>query len=156
MNDTNRSESSTALLDKEARVAEPFSIVLFSGTVDKIMAAVILASGAAAMGKDVTIFLTFWGLLAFKKDAWKSNTRFSKDFEDYAANAMEAMQARKVPHWKQTLEQAMELGNIKVVACGMTMDLFGLKLEDLEPVVTEVTGVGGFVTEAEGGNALFI
>lgn len=153
---TENLSTSSALLDKKPPVKEPFSIVLFSGTVDKVMASVIMAAGAAAMGKDVTVFLTFWGLMAFKKDAWKTNTRFSKDFEDYAASAMEAMQAKKVPHWMETLKDAMELGNIKIVACGMTMDLFGLKLEDLEPVVTDIAGVGGFVTEAEGGNALFI
>lgn len=70
---------------------DKFSIVLFSGTVDKIMAAVTMASGAAAMQKDVTIFLTFWGLIGFRKDDWKTNRRFSKDFEDYAGPAFEMM-----------------------------------------------------------------
>lgn len=149
-------DTASAVLDKKPPVREPFSIVLFSGTLDKIMAAVILASGGAAMGKDVTVFLTFWGLMAFRKDAWKTETRFSKDFEDYAASAAEAMQAKRVPHWMDTLKDAMELGNVKVVACGMTMDLFGLTLADLEPVVTDIAGVAGFVSEAEGGNALFI
>lgn len=51
---------------------EKLSIVLFSGTVDKLMAAGIVASGAAAMLREVTIFLTFRGLMAFKKDAWKT------------------------------------------------------------------------------------
>lgn len=132
------------------------SIVLFSGTVDKVMAATIIASGAAAMDKEVNIFLTFWGLIAFRKDDWKSNRRFSKDFEDYAGPAMEIMQARKVPSWMETLKDAMELGNLKVKACGMTMDLFNLKLEDLEPVVSEITGVASFVKEAEGGQVIFI
>jgi hypothetical protein len=78
--------------------------------------------------------------MAFQKDAWKTNTRFSKDFEDYAPAAMQAMQAKKVPHWMQTLKDAMDLGKVKIKACGLTMDLFGLKLENLEPVVSEVTG----------------
>lgn len=135
---------------------DKISIVLFSGTVDKVMAATIIASGAAAMDKEVNIFLTFWGLIAFRKDDWKSNQRFSKDFEDYAKPAMEIMQTRKVPSWMATLKDAMELGNLKVKACGMTMDLFDLKLEDLEPVVSEITGVASFVKEAEGGQVIFI
>ena len=135
---------------------ESLSIVVFSGTVDKLMAASVIAAGGAAMGKDVTLFLTFWGLMAFRKGDWKTNQRFSKDFEDYAPQAMEAMQRKKVPHWRQTLEQAMQVGTVKIKACGLTMDLFGLKLEDLEPLVTEVTGVASFVDESTGGQTLFI
>jgi peroxiredoxin family protein len=135
---------------------ERFSIVLFSGTVDKIMAAVTMASGAAAMGKEVNLFLTFWGLMAFRKGDWKTNTRFSKDFEDYAGPAMELMQAKRVPHWMTTLQNAMEMGTIHVKACSMTLDLFDMKLEDLEPVVSEVTGVASFVAESEGGPVLFV
>lgn len=136
--------------------SDKFSIVLFSGTVDKIMAAVTMASGAAAMQKDVTIFLTFWGLVGFRKDDWKTNRRFSKDFEDYAGPAFEMMQARHVPPWMDTLKSAMELGNLQVKACGMTMDLFNISLEDLEPVVSEVTGVASFIKESEGGQIIFI
>lgn len=135
---------------------EKFSIVLFSGTVDKIMAAVTLVSGAAAMGKQVTLFLTFWGVVAFRKDDWKTNRRFSKDFEDYAGPAFEQMQAKRVPPWMDTLQTAMELGNVTVKACAATMDLFDIKLEDLEPVVSEITGVATFVDDAEGGTTLFI
>ncbi len=133
-----------------------FSIVLFSGTVDKIMAATTMAAGAAAMDKEVTIFLTFWGLMGFRKGDWQKNMKFSKDFEEYAGPAFELMQAKKVPHWMQTLTEVMELGNVKVKACGMTMDLFGIKLEDMEPVVSEVTGVASFIQESEGGTVLFI
>ena len=135
---------------------EKLSIVLFSGTTDKLMAASVIASGAAAMQKQVTIFLTFWGLMAFRKGAKEQTPRISTDFADYAEAAMQAMQAKKVPHWLDTLRDAMEIGDVKVKACGLTMDLFGLKLEDLEPVVHEVTGVGSFVDESTGGQTLFI
>jgi peroxiredoxin family protein len=135
---------------------ERFSIVLFSGTVDKLMAATTLASGAVAMGKDVMLFLTNWGLVAFRKDDWKTNRRVSKDFEDYGPVMFEMFEAKRVQPWMATLKTAMELGNVKVVACGMTMDLFDLKLEDLEPVVSEVTGVASFIDESEGGTTLFI
>ena len=142
--------------NKEIDDKEKFSIVLFSGTVDKISAAVTLVTGAAAMGKQVTLFLTFWGLMAFRKDDWKTNRRFSKDFEDYAGTAMEQMQAKRVPPWMYTLTGAMELGNVTVKACSATMDLFDIKQEELESVVSEVTGVATFVEDAEGGTTLFI
>ena len=135
---------------------DKFSMVVFSGTVDKLMAASIMATGAAAMGKKVRLFLTFWGLMAFRKDDWKTNQRMSKDFEDFAAAAAQAMQAKKVPSWLETLQGAIEVGDVTVEACGMTMDLFGLTLENLEPVVTGVSGVANFIEQVEGGQVLFI
>ena len=137
-------------------MSEKFSIVLFSGTVDKIMAATTMIAGAAAMGKQVTLFLTFGGLIAFRKDAWQTNTQFSADFAPYAGPALEMMQAKQVPHWMTTLRQAMEIGDVTIKACGATMDLFDIKLEALEPIVSEVTGVASFIEEAEGGTTLFI
>ena len=135
---------------------EKFSIVLFSGTVDKLVATVTLATGAAVMGKEVNIFLTYWGVVAFRKDDWKTNRRFSKDFEDYAGPTFEAMEAKGVPPWMETLQGAMELGNVTVTACSATMDLFDIKMQDMEPVVKEITGVATFVEDAEGGPVLFI
>jgi peroxiredoxin family protein len=135
---------------------EKFSIVLFSGTVDKLVAAATLVSGAAAMEKQVTLFLTFWGVVAFRKDDWKTNHRFSKDFEDYAGPAMEMMKAKNVPPWMETLQSAMELGNVTIKACSATLDLFNIKLKDLEPAVSEVTGVATFVEDCAGGTTLFI
>ncbi|MCL7388757.1 MAG: DsrE/DsrF/DrsH-like family protein, partial [Thaumarchaeota archaeon] len=50
---------------------------------DKLYPVSILASGAAALGMDVEIFLTFWGLNAFKKDMLRQNMRISKEFEEF-------------------------------------------------------------------------
>lgn len=135
---------------------EKVSIVLFSGTTDKLMAATVIASGAAAMQKQVTIFLTFWGLMAFRKGAKEQPPKMSADFAEFTEAAMQAMQAKKVPHGLDTLRDAMDLGDVKVKACGLTLDLFGLKLEELEPVVCEVTGVGSFIEESAGGQTFFI
>ena len=136
---------------------ERMSLIVFSGTVDKLMAASILATGAAAMGMEVEVFLTTWGLEAFRKDNYKTNMRISKDFEDYAPVMMEQMMAKKVPSWMDNLKGAIEIGDVKVYACSMTMELFGMKLEDLEPIVTDVTGVATFVERAKDGRiTLFI
>lgn len=135
---------------------DKISIILFSGTVDKLLAVATIASGAAVMQKKVQIFVTFYGLLAFRKDAWKTNRRLSKDFEDFATEAMKAMEEKKVPSWLDTLKVAMEIGDVQVHACGLTMDLLAIKLEDLEPVVSDVVGVGTFVENASGGQILFI
>jgi peroxiredoxin family protein len=129
-------------------MTDRMSIILFSGTVDKLMAVSTLATGAAAMDVDVHIFLTFWGLQAFRRDQVRRNTRFSADFAEFAKPAMQAMEAKKVPHWLDTLQAAAEIGSVHVHACSMTMELFGWSREDLVPMVEDVIGVASFVEEA--------
>lgn len=128
--------------------AQRMSIVLYSGTVDKLMAASILATGAAAMGMDVEIFLTTWGVVSFRKGDYLTNTRVSADFADYGPSMAEAMRVKRVPGWMDNLLGAKEIGSVHIAACSMTMELYNLKLEDLEPVVDEITGVATFVERA--------
>src|SRR6266581_6986555 len=143
--------------ERNKTMAERMSIIVFSGTVDKLMAASILGTGGAAMGMEVEIFLTTWGLEAFRKDGYKTNMKVSKDFEEYGPVMMEQMMAKKVPSWMDNFKNAMEVGDVKILACSMTMELFDMKLSDLEPIVTEVTGVATFVERAkEGRITLFI
>ena len=91
---------------------ERMSIIVFWGTVDKLMAASILATGGAAMGLEVELFLTTWGLEAFRKDNYKTNMKVSKDFEEYAPVMMEQMMAKKVPSWMDNLKGAKEVGDV--------------------------------------------
>jgi peroxiredoxin family protein len=138
-------------------MADKMSIVVFSGTVDKLFAVSTLATGASAMGLQVDIFLTFWGLHAFRRDQVRTNTKFTSEFAEFAAPAMEAMQTKGVRHWLDTLHDAKEIGSVRVLACSMTMELFGWSLDDLDPIVEDITGVATFVEEAKTGEiTLFI
>jgi peroxiredoxin family protein len=130
-------------------MADKMSIILFSGTVDKLMAVSTLATGAAAMGQEVDIFLTFWGLQAFRNDQTRTNMKFSAEFAEFAEPAMQAMQVKGVRHWLDTLYDAKEIGEVNVKACSMTMELFGWCKEDLDPIVEEVTGVATYVDQAK-------
>jgi peroxiredoxin family protein len=125
--------------------ANRLAIVLFSGTIDKLMSASIMATGAAAMGMDVEIFLTNWGALAFRKADFATNTRVSADYADYRGVLLEQMAAKKVTSWMENLEGAKEIGNVHITACSHTMTLFDLQLADLEPIVDEVIGVAAFI-----------
>lgn len=128
--------------------ANRLSIVLFSGTIDKLMGASIMATGAAAMGMDVEIFLTNWGVMAFRKDDYKTNERVSADYADFQSILLEHMAAKHVTSWMENLEGAKEIGNVHIAACSHTMTLFDLQLSDLEPIVDEVTGVAAFIEGA--------
>ncbi|MEM3382592.1 MAG: DsrE/DsrF/DrsH-like family protein [Nitrososphaerales archaeon] len=129
-------------------MTERLSIIVFSGTVDKLYPVSILASGAVAMGMDVDIFLTFWGLNAFFKDNIKTNTRMSKDFEDMAPLVMQVMKEKNVPSWYDTLKRAKELGKVRIHACSMTLDLLDIKKESLDDIVDDIMGVGEFIETA--------
>jgi peroxiredoxin family protein len=135
---------------------ERLSMIVFSGEIDKLMPVGILASGAMAMGQEVRIFLTFWGLMAFRKGAFMSMP-VSPALAGMVGDMGKMLQEKHIPGVVDQLRTAKELGDVKVVACGMTMDLFGLKLEDLEDIVDEVAGVGEFIEVAkEGHTTLFI
>ena len=128
--------------------ANRLALVLFSGTIDRLMSASIMATGAAAMGMDVEIFLTNWGALAFRKGDHHTNRRISASFADYQSYLLEQMAAKNVTSWMENLEGAKEIGNVHIAACSHTMTLFDLTREDLEPIVDEVTGVAAFLERA--------
>ena len=125
------------------------SMVVFSGTMDRLMPVGILASGAVAMGMDVDIFLTFWGLQAFSKRAQGAPPKFSGDYADMAPMFAQVMKQKNVPSPIETLKTAKKLGNVRVYACTMTMDLLGQTKEDFIDVVDKTAGVGEFMDMAK-------
>ncbi|WP_242694751.1 DsrE/DsrF/DrsH-like family protein [Pseudogracilibacillus auburnensis] len=152
------------------------TIVLFSGDYDKAMAAYIIANGAAAFDHEVTIFHTFWGLNALRKDEQipvKKNimeklfgkmmprgaNKMSLSKMNFAGmgpkmikNIIKKHNAVPLP---QLIKMAQEQG-INLVACTMTMDLLGLQQEELLDDI-EYAGVAAYLGEAEEGNVnLFI
>ncbi len=130
-------------------MTDKMAMVLFSGTVDKLLPVGIMASGAVAMGMDVDIFATFWGLNAMRKDMLTTNMKMSKDFEEMGPAMMQLMQQKNVQPWFETLKKAKEIGNVRVHACAMTFDLMGLKKEDMADFVDDVVAVGEFVDMAK-------
>jgi len=125
------------------------SIIVFSGTVDKLMPVGVLSSAAAALGYEVEIFATFWGLMAFRKDMAEKNMKISKEFEEMAEMMFKIMKEKNMPSWVDMLRQAKEIGNVKVYACAQTFDMFGMKKEDLLDIVDEVVGAGEYLERAK-------
>ena len=133
------------------------SMVVFSGTVDKLYPVAIMASGAVAMGMDVEVFLTFYGLDAFRKEQPQKNQKMDVNYAELAPVLGRLMKEKGVPSWYDMLVKAKEMGHVRVHACAMTLDLMGLKKENLDPIVDDVVGVGEFVSEAkEGKMTLFV
>jgi NADPH-dependent 2,4-dienoyl-CoA reductase/sulfur reductase-like enzyme/peroxiredoxin family protein/rhodanese-related sulfurtransferase/TusA-related sulfurtransferase len=152
------------------------TMVVFSGDLDKAIASFIIANGAASMGRKVTMFFTFWGLNILRKP---KKIKVKKGFMDTMFGGMMprgsrklklsnmnmmgmgAQMIRKVMKDKNvdSLESLIETaiaGGVEIVACQMSMDVMGLKQEELIDGV-KIGGVGYYLGEAEVSNVnLFI
>jgi peroxiredoxin family protein len=123
---------------------QTFSLVLFSGTDDKLNAAAVLTAGAAAMGRKVNVFLQYWALGAFRAD------RITKDHGVAPEGNVEILQNHGGQHWSEIFRQAKEIGDVGIHACSLSMEMFGLRVEDLDPLVDDQEGVASFFMEVDG------
>jgi len=173
---------SVATLEKtEVAVPKPavedrLTIFAWSGELDKIWPTLILATTGAAMGKETTVFFTFWGLFPLVKndvritgENWMQkmlsvmnrggdeHLKLSKMNFVGAGPAMMGHLAKEhhvaSPH--ELMEAAKELG-VHLIPCQMTMDLMGLKKEDLIDGLEEPAGATKALADAQGGMTLFI
>lgn len=172
----------TAVIQKDGKpaVIEKSSgngqtIVVFSNDLDKALAALIIANGAKAAGKDVTLFFTFWGLNILRKPQSRVKKgiidkmfglMMPKGTEKLTLSKMNmlgagslmmkwVMKQKNVSTLNELLTQAREAG-IKFIACNMSMDVMGIKPEELIDGV-EIGGVAKYIEESSYSNSnLFI
>jgi peroxiredoxin family protein len=153
------------------------TIIVFSGDFDRVFAAFIIANGAAAMGDDVTMFFTFWGLNALRKPKKQSVTGKSGLQKAFAAMMprgadklklsnmnfagagpkmfKKVMKQQNVMSLNELIDSARELG-IRFVVCTMSMDVMGLKEAELIDGL-EFGGVASYLGDADEANVnLFV
>lgn len=135
---------------------EKVSIVLFSGSFDKLIGTSILVGGAVGMDFDVDIFLQMWGVHAFTKEqAGNGGLPLSKEFEQYGPTISQRLKELKMPTWLEMLMQAKSNGNVKIHACSAAMQVWGLKKEDLIDLVDDVMGAGEFIERSKDANETY-
>jgi len=132
---------------------KPLSLVLFSGTDDKLNAAAVLTVGAAAMGRPVNIFLQYYALDAFRANRITADHNLSPEA---TAEQSPAIRAHPGNHWSDLLKQAKGVGEVDIQACALSMEMFHLKKADLDPLVDGIEGVAAFMASAADGQVLFI
>ncbi len=170
MSDSDIAEKVKELEERIAQLEsdkDNLTMILFSGDFDKAMAAFVIANGALAMGKNVTIFVTFWGLDAIKKPAFSTAGRAflekmvlmmrpkgpkklstsKMNFGGIGPKLFSYMMGKKnVETLPSLIEMATEFG-VNIIACQMSMDVMGIKKEDLIDGV-EVGGVAAFLSNS--------
>ena len=144
------------------------TIIVFDGEMDKILASFVIANGALAMGRPVTMFFTFWGLTALRKPEKSSVQKnpIEKMFGAMlprgaaktglsrmnmgglgAAFMKKIMKDKNIDSVQDMMKKAMENG-VKIIACSMSMDVMGIRPEELIDGV-EIGGVGTYLGDAE-------
>nr|MCR4706445.1 DsrE/DsrF/DrsH-like family protein [Clostridiales bacterium] len=144
------------------------TIIVFDGDMDKVLASFVIANGALAMGRPVTMFFTFWGLTALRKTEkvpvpknamekmfgamlprGAGRTKLSKMNMGGMGTAMmkKIMQDKNIDSLEDMMKKAMENG-VKIIACSMSMDVMGIRPEELIDGV-EIGGVGTYLGDAE-------
>lgn len=173
-------KNSNTLVQNASAVPQPANdgktLVVFSGDMDKVLASFVIANGAAAMGRPVTMFFTFWGLNVLRKSE-KQNIK--KPFIDAMFGKMmpqgvnklklskmnmggmgtammkKVMKDKNIDSLEDLVKKAMENG-VKMIACTMSMDVMGITEEELIDGI-EYAGVGTYLGDAEESNVnLFI
>lgn len=172
-----QTDPAVALANLQASKPEKVTIVLLSGDMDRAMAAFIIATGAAAMGMQVTVFFTFWGLNTIRRKGAASSAKdwlrrmfglLNKGGADnlplsrfhfwgLGTKMMKVvMKQNRMPGVPELMETALELG-VRFIACTTTMGLMGITKDTLIEGIDQFAGVTTYLAEAKQGSVnLFI
>ena len=146
---------------RDRTVGNRVTMVVFSGDLDRVMAALVIATGAASMGMEVSMFFTFWGLSVLKKERRLAGKRvLEQAFSAMtpagtrglgvskmnfagagAAMLRKMMRDKDVASVEELLDMAREMG-VRFVACTMSMDVMGVT----EPELIDHVELGGVAT----------
>ena len=130
-------------------MTEKLTIVVHSGDMDKIYSALIIANGALSMGMEASLFFTFWGLQRLQRGGLEKGPLSKMHMLGIGKSMIkQRMNKANVSSLERLIQDFKELGG-KIIACDMTMEIMGIKKEDLrEDLITEYGAVGTYIQEA--------
>ena len=125
------------------------TIVVQSGEMDKLYSSLIIANGALAMGMEVSLYFTFWGLQRLQKNGLEKGPLSKMHMLGLGKWMMKRqMKKANVASLERLMADFKALGG-KVIACEMTMEIMGLKREDLrQELIDEYGAVGTYIQQA--------
>ena len=136
-------------MSETTHTTERATIILHSGDLDKVYSALIVGNGSLAMGMEVTIYFTFWGLERLKKGGLERGPLSKMHLFGLGKwMVRQRMKRSKVASLERLMNDFKDLGG-RVIACEMTMEIMGIRREDLrEEWIDEFGAVGTYVQDA--------
>ena len=136
-------------MNTEETAPERTTIVLHSGDMDKVYSALIIGNGALAMGMEVSIYFTFWGLQRLQKGGLEKGPLSKMHLLGLGKWMIKRrMKKANVASLERLLTDFKELGG-KIIACEMTMEIMGISRKDLrEDLIDEWGAVGTYIQDA--------
>lgn len=130
-------------------MVEKATIIVHSGDMDKIYSALIIGNGALSMGMEASLYFTFWGLERLKKDGLEKGPLSKMNMGGLGKQMINSrMKQANVASLERLITDYKELGG-KIIACEMTMEIMGVKKEDLrEELIDEYGAIGTYIQEA--------
>jgi len=120
------------------------ALVIESGTLDRLYCAFILSSTAVAMDMEVHLYFTFFGLNMLRKGALEK-AGLPATYKHMEEDLKKKLAAMKYPTLLEMLKRLKDSGLMKLYACSPTMEMFGIKKEDLIPEVDKIIGAATFL-----------
>jgi peroxiredoxin family protein len=127
------------------------TLALFTGSLDKLAAAGVILSGAAADDMEVDVYVLMQGARAFKKEigddpdklAMAENPHLKEEF-------LQSLKRLNVKTWMEFFKEAKELTNVRIHICGLAGKIWGgEKLEDFVDLADDICGIGEYITSAQ-------
>jgi peroxiredoxin family protein len=163
-----------ALAELQEKKPDKVTLVVLSGDMDRVMAAFIIATGAASMGMQVTMFFTFWGLNVLRRPGATSSAKASSakgwlrrmfgvlnrggaeklplsrfHFGGLGTRMMKVVMKRnRMPGIAELMEMAQDLG-VRFIACTTTLGLMGITKDTLIEGIDQFAGVSTYLAEAK-------
>lgn len=132
-------------------MAKKMTLALFSGSLDRLTAAGIVLSGAAADDMDVDVFVLLQGARAFKREIAENRDELKlSENEHLREEFIESLEKLNVSPWLDFFREAKELTNVRIHICGLAGQIWGgEKLEDFVDIADDICGIGEYITSAE-------
>lgn len=134
-------------MESDIMSEKKLALIVHSGTLDKLYCAFILGSTATSMGWEAHLYFTFWGLQALVKGAMEK-AGLPSEYKQMEKPMREKLKQMKYPSPYELLKRMKSSGLLKIYACTPSMEMFGIKREDLIPEVDEMAGAATFLNVA--------
>jgi peroxiredoxin family protein len=166
---TAKLDPQVALAELQEKKPDKVTLVVLSGDMDRVMAAFIIATGAASMGMQVTMFFTFWGLNVLRRQGAHSSAKgwLQRMFGSINKGGSEklplsrfhfgglgtrmlkrVMKQNRMPGIPELMEMAQDLG-VQFIACTTTLGLMGITKDTLVDGIDQFAGVSTYLAEAK-------